>query len=427
MSYKRLVVLLLTLCIGFIIFSYLKIALSENNEATCVIYNIEDLQTVDFKDYKTVTVSANIVYNADLFKQFLQGENYRDAWHAKIEAPVLFLDTLYGGVEIVKEGGGTQTTSLRVKSKNDLLLTLRSVNKDPSHHVPDLAKSLGIENVVHDGISGQHPYAALVVSELLDNLDILHTKPQIVFLPQQETLGERYNDDYGNRLYFLEFENKGSAEWINRPDAVKLVDTDNLQELKMELGESLSIDKRKLIRARLFDLVIGDWDRHAKQWGWLIKQKDSVYSAEPLPVDRDNAFFSVDGLIPNVISNQNITPHLQSFENTIANLDGLIYDFDVYFLQQTNERDFIAEAQLIKDKLDQNAIDAAFMVWNANLRHLDEEQLKRKINARLDALIPIAKAFKQILDARPLLDQPLKGSNYKDTNGKLLQCFECSK
>lgn len=426
MTLKKVFTVTLLVLIAIVAISYFKIFKSESALGTCVVLNLDDLENINFKDYKKVVVSANQIYEADIFKQFLQGENYRDAWHAKVEVPILMLDTLFGGVDVVKEGGGTQTMSLRLKSKDSLLLTLRSVNKNPSHHVPDVAKTLGLENIVYDGISGQHPYAATVVSNLAEALGILHTKPQVVFLPKQPTLGDTYNKDYGNRLFILEFENKGNSKWLNNSNSITIIDTDNLQKLKNDLPQQLQIDKDKLIRARLFDVIIGDWDRHAKQWGWVInKVNDSLLFAEPLPVDRDNAFFNVGGIVPSIIANKNVTPHLQSFENSINNMDGLVYDFDVYFLQQTRKEDFIQAAKYIQKTLKPRVIDNAFKSWNKDLRALNEEEIKNKIKARLDSIIPIAIEFKRILDKRPLLNKPLKGSSKSDTKGKLIQCFEC--
>ena len=80
----------------------------------------------------------------------MQGSNYRDAWSEKVKFPIVFLDTLYGGMEIIKEGGGKQTHSLKLRAKNDILYTLRSVTKDPGKLIPEIAEDLGLENIIVD-------------------------------------------------------------------------------------------------------------------------------------------------------------------------------------------------------------------------------------------------------------------------------------
>ncbi|WP_430408292.1 hypothetical protein [Kordia sp.] len=404
---------------------YLRISNAKKSFETCTIHNIDDLETTDFKKHKTVVVSASSLYEADITKTLLQGENYRDAWTAKVEVPIVFLDTLFGGVEIIKEGGGKQTHSLRIQGQKDsIVYTLRSINKNPEKLVPEFAKVLGLENIVIDGISSQHPYAAPVVARLAENITIPHTNPKALFLPKQATLG-KYNEKYGNRLFLLEYETEGNVNWTTYENVTKLVDTEDLQELKMELNDSLKIDKSSLVRARLFDLVIGDWDRHSKQWGWAIVKNETNYTAFPIPGDRDNAFFTASGLIPSIITNENVVEELRPFQNDIAYMEGLIYDFDVYFLQDTPQAVFVTEAKYIQTQLTDEVIENALRYWNDDLYDRYANEIAVKIKARRDQLTEFAKEFKRILDTKPLLNKPLKGSERDDVDANKLKCFEC--
>jgi hypothetical protein len=36
-------------------------------------------------------------------------------------------------------------------------------------------------------------------------------------------------------------------------------------------------DEDEYIKARLFDMLIGDWDRHYDQWRWAEQKKGSSY------------------------------------------------------------------------------------------------------------------------------------------------------
>src|SRR5690606_10519210 len=139
------------------------------------------------------------------------------------------------------------------------------------------------------------------VALLADAANILHTSPKVYFIPKQETLKE-YNENYGNKLFLFEHETESKTNWTSIENVSTIIETDDLQELKLERGDSLRIDEHALVRARLFDLIIGDWDRHAKQWGWVIKNEQNGQIAIPLPADRDNAFFNVGGIIPNIIA-----------------------------------------------------------------------------------------------------------------------------
>ena len=57
------------------------------------------------------------------------------------------------------------------------------------------------------------------------------------------------------------------------------------------------MDARAFLNARLFDLVIGDWDRHRGQWRWARFGDQPVTRWVPIPQDRDQAFIRYDGLV----------------------------------------------------------------------------------------------------------------------------------
>lgn len=424
MSLKRVILSVTALIVATLLVIYIKLANENIENNSCDIQNISNLDSINFKDFKTVKLSASDAYESDAFKDILQGENYREAWETIVEVPILYLDTLFGGVEVIKEGGGQQTKSLRLKTENDLVLTLRSINKNPKPLVPEALEKLGLSNIVTDGISGQHPYAALVVSQLAKAVNVLHTNPKVVFVPKQKVLGDEFNFSYGNKIYLLEYENKGKVNWSNHNNIEEIVDNDDLQKLNSSNRGKIQIDKNQLIKSRLFDIVIGDWDRHAKQWGWLLQKKDTTYNAIPFPMDRDNAFFNVEGLLPSLIANKNITPHLQSFQSEME-LMGLVYDFDIYYLQGTTEAQFLKEAQQIQEQLTDEKIEKAFKTWNEQLQIQDAKFLIRTIKKRRDNLLDTAKEFKIILDNQPLLDKPLKGSDLEDTTETNIKCFEC--
>ncbi|MBB3122799.1 hypothetical protein FHS04_000287 [Mesoflavibacter sabulilitoris] len=389
------------------------------------LINIKNINSVDFKTKDSVLVAASDLYQADEVKKLMQGEQYRKAWSTPVKVPVMYLDTLFGGVTIEKEGGGKQTHSLKLKTKNDIELTLRSVNKDPEALIPEFAKTLGLENIVVDGISAQHPYAAILVAKLADYAKVHHTRPKLVFVPKQKTL-KNYNDKYGNRLFLLEYETESKTNWTKENNVIEILDTDDLQELKLEQPEQLSIDKKALIRVRLFDLLIGDWDRHTKQWGWIVKQEKKVLKAIPIAGDRDNAFFSVDGVLPTILSDKNVVPELRPFTSEIDFMPGLVYPFDQYFLINTSEELFVEQAKQLQKLLTDEVLEQSLSVWPKQIAEIDGEEIISKIKSRRDHLIEYAKQFKVEIDKKGVVNQPLKGSEDINLPEKLLQCFECN-
>jgi len=421
---KKFFLVLGLLLLVFVGLTYWSLSSTDKTFSTCEIAEISDVSAINFKNFDSVKVAASKLYEANEIKNVMQGEQYREAWSTPIRVPILYLDTLKGNVQIVEEGGGQQTHSLKLETDNGTELTLRSVSKDPSPLIPKLAKTLGIENIVVDGISAQHPYAALVVAQLSEKAEILSTRPKLVFVPKQDKL-TTYNEKFGNRLFLLEYETEGNASWLGLKDVDSLIDTDNLQELKIKKTTAVTIDYRSLTRARLFDLLIGDWDRHAKQWGWAVKNLNDSIIAIPLPTDRDNAFFNLEGVLPTLISNQAFLPEVQSFEKDIDFLKGLISPFDIYFMRNIPEAIFKEEAEQLQQLLTDEAISSSFSVWPRDIFHLNGDEIIDKIKSRRKDLVAYAILFKKELNESATLVEPLKGSEDLKMTANQIACFDC--
>lgn len=404
--------------------TYWSVKTTPKNFGTRQISGLGDIENINYRQHDSIVMAANTLYEGTDLKELMQGEQYRDAWAMPIKVPIVFLDTLFGGMTILEEGGGKQTHSLKMKSANGIIYTLRSIVKDPEPLIPEIAKTLGLENIIIDGISAQHPYAAVVVAALAKEANILSTRPKIVFVPKQPIL-EKFNDKYGNRMFLLEYETEGKATWIGYDNLIEIMDTEDLQEFKKDNPDKISINQAALVKARLFDIMIGDWDRHAKQWGWAVQKVGDKYRAIPLPCDRDNAFFNLGGILPTLIANKNFHPRVQSLENEVEFFNGLVSPFDVYFLKNVPESVFISQAENLKKRMTNEVITTAFQVWPRQIYDLDGDEIISKITKRREKLTEYTRQFKKILDERDWPTEPLMGSEDLDLNEEQLKCFDC--
>ena len=421
---KKILFGILAILLIFVGLVYFSTWGNETAYDTCIITGKKDLENINFKEYDSIKVKISDLYEAGYIKSFMQGANYRKAWSQEIVVPIVYLDTLRGGLEITKEGGGMQTHSLKLESKSGIIYTLRSVNKDPKELIPEAAETLGLENVIVDGISAQHPFGAILAASLSEMAGLQHTHPKMYFVPKQKALG-KYNEKYGNRLFLLEFETESDENWSELDQVKEIVETNKLQELKAEYSKTVAINKNLLVRARLFDLLIGDWDRHAKQWGWILKEEDQKISAIPVAGDRDNAFFNPEGVIPGIITNENVKPLIRPFREKIDHMEGLVYPFDIYFLKGTPKQIFLDEAKFLQQRLNDENIKSAFEVWPGSIRKIDEEQISQKLISRRNDLLIYAEDFYRIIDESPYLTEALKGSEDLELPKELISCFEC--
>ena len=416
---KKLFFALLILLLLFLGLTYWSVSIKPSEVFLSRIAENNDANRA-LNDSVPVTVVATNQYHSNALKRFMQGVNYRKAWEAPVVAQVFLLDSF----RIDKEGGGNQTKSLKIVDNNGILYSLRSINKDPDPLIPKAARVLHLENIVIDGISAQHPYGAVLAANLSRHVGVLNTQPKIVYVPKHKALKE-YEAEYGNRLFLLEYETEGEINWTRYENVKEIVETDDLQELKVKLGEKLTIDQQQLVRARLFDLLIGDWDRHSKQWGWVLQQRSDQVVAIPLAGDRDNAFFRIDGVIPTILTNHIVQPMVRPFEEDIDHIPGYVYPFDLYFLKGVPKDVFIAEAEFIQQQLTDEKIDKAIQEWPENLVRLNGDEIAVKLKSRRNKLVEYAIEFHEVIEEKEALQVPLKGSEDLELPPALLRCFDC--
>src|SRR5215203_5078522 len=283
----------------------------------------------------------------------LFGESYRKLWATLVKMKVLYLSKEKGGLTITEKGGGLQTKSVRLKDTSGREWVLRSVQKYPERALPKKLKGTIAKDILQDQVVTSHPYAALTVPLFAEALGVLHTNPQIVYVPDDPALGE-YRADFANTVLLFE---------EREPDGV--VDTDNTEksQKKVEEDNDTRFDQKKVLRARLLDLFLGDWDRHEDQWRWLEIKTDSQHIYEPFPRDRDKVYYTTSGLFPKYLSYQYLKSNLQRFKGTIRSVNTYNYNnryFDRNFLNELNKSDWEAEVKevqsLLTDSLIYNAI-----------------------------------------------------------------------
>src|SRR5262249_13171629 len=98
------------------------------------------------------------------------------------------------------------------------------------------------------------PAAAIIASALLDAAAVEHPRPRFFVMPDDPRLGA-YREEFAGLL--------GTVE-VRPDDAVESEDFfDSLQASPRH-----RVDARAYLKARLMDLLMGDWDRHAGNWRW---------------------------------------------------------------------------------------------------------------------------------------------------------------
>ena len=363
--------------------------------------------------------------NKSGFHKFIWGKRYRKYYSTKISAPTVDLDTLFGGLTIGRRGGGTQSKSLRLITKNGKKqYVMRAMRKQgtqfiqasafKNQYVEDQFEDTAAENLVLDAFTGSHPYASFAIGDLCDAAGIYHLNPKLYYIPKQKALGDM-NAFFGDELYMIEEHGSdGHGDKASFGFSNKIESTYGVMK-KLKKNETYNFDETLYIRARLFDMLIGDWDRHQDQWRWLEFEENGKTVFRPLPRDRDQSFSIMSdgillsaavGLIPG-------TRILRKYSNDLKDVKGTTvgrFPLDVEFIQESGKDIWLQQALFLQESVTDEAIDKAFANMPKEVVDESIDKIKNTLKARRSNLKKIADRYFKVINKYTII----KGTNKDD-------------
>lgn len=344
-------------------------------------------------------VAAGAEYKANGWKRFWVGDHYRTTWTAPLKVSYLNLDTVFGGLTVYKKGGGRQTNSLKFKTDEGAVYTFRSVNKDPSKSLDHRIRETFVTDFIRDQTSTQHPYGAMVVAPLLDKIDILHATPRLFLLPDDHKLGV-FQKSYGNMLGQLEESpgkiKKGTLGYFDADQIVQSVDMFK----KKYKSQKVEIAITEFVRARIFDMWVGDWSKHEDNWKWAIYKKGGKDVYRPIPRDRDHVFSRQDGLINWLADRRFGMITIENFGYKIPDILSLTYQarqLDQFIITPASKDVFIEQAKYIQQQITDTDIEKAVRELPEELYEISGREVEAKLKKRLEDLVVYAEKYYHIL------------------------------
>ena len=341
-----------------------------------------------------ITVPAGAEYKTSSFHQWLWGKNYRREWAAPVKVPVAMLDTLHGGLIPTKAGGGHQTKSLHSEDRAGKKYTLRSVNKTLGKVLPPDFLGTFIEDIVDDEVSMSHPYAAPAAAYLAEKFKVYHTNPTFVYLPRQPALDSF--EKFGDQIYL--FEQKVDGNWKEAANLGNFTDFKSTFKVldNMHADNSYQADQKMYVRSRLFDMLINDWDRHEDQWEWgYVKEKDQTIF-KPVPQDRDQAFYSYDGVLLSTLLAASGMKYFQPFGVEMRDVKSFNFEqrnMDRFFANETTLTDWQNIAKELQQSLTDNVIDNAVKQMPVEIQEISGKEIAAKLKGRRDRMEEYASVY----------------------------------
>jgi hypothetical protein len=269
----------------------------------------------------SVRVVAGAQYRSPPLPRYLVGSTYRDLWLDTIHVEVLDLRRTAGGLTPLRRGGGRQTASLRFLDAAGREYTFRSVDKSPTRaQEVELRGTLGGQ-VLRDQVSSLVPAAPVLAARMATAADVLHAPPRLVVMPDDPVLGE-FRDEFAGMLgTFEEHSDEIDDDTPGFGGFEQIAATESLLATMRE-DPRHQVDARAYLNARLLDLLLGDWDRHADQWRWARVVNGAGFLWKPIARDRDYVLSDYDGAL--MIAVRLAIPNTVRFRDEYVDLNGLL-------------------------------------------------------------------------------------------------------
>ncbi|PKA84372.1 outer membrane protein assembly factor BamA [Ulvibacter sp. MAR_2010_11] len=377
-------------------------------------YNTTGL-TTEFPQTTIAPIYKRDSLSESLFLKSVWGARYKEAYSTPVTSNVALLDTLYGGLEVIREGGQKEYRSLRLRDKKGNEYRMRALGKNSLDFSQKIVLDKTLEEAGSkiktdivaqpvfdiDFYTASHPYAPLAIPKMAAAVNIFYTNSQLFYVPKQKRLGN-YNDTYGDELYLIAIdptEQSEGEQTFMYPDDIET--TDDIL-IKIRKGGDVFVDEENYITSRLFDMLIGDWDREPDHWRWAEYYNSygkNVYV--PIPRNRDDAFSSFDAKILDLGSSIfSGTRQRHVYNEDLSDLqwfneEGIILDRAL--LERSGRSEWVAAAKLIQEKLTPEVIEDAFNSIPEAVRDTELQTIKEKLVARKEKLADIADRYYSLL------------------------------
>ena len=324
---------------------------------------------------ETITVSANNELEGGGMNKLLVGRNYRREWTTPVTMPVLNIGTEQGGLRPVRLGGGRQTRSLRMEEEDGKEWVLRSIEKFPEAAVPPDLRQTIARDIVEEGVSASYPYASLSVAPLAKAAGVPYIRRKLVYVPSDPRL-LRFRSNFSDLPAILE---------EREPVGVKKTDNTDEVVLKLFKDNDDHIDQSSVLKARLLDNFIMDFDRHEDQWRWATYDtgKGKMYYA--IPRDHDQAFFVSEGIIPRFAAKPWFVPEIQGFRPKARNIKTFnrpARNFDRFFLTELDEKAWQQHIDTFLNAMSDDVIETALRQQPKEIQNLDMNEIIGKLKER---------------------------------------------
>lgn len=348
-----------------------------------------------------VTVTGGS-YPATGLKKVILGTLHRETWQTPVSIPYLNLDTTKGGLTPFALGGGRQTTTLKFRASDGKEYAFRSVDKNLVNALPKAFQKTFVALMIKEVTATEYPYGAIVASSLMDRTDILHARPALYVLPDHPGLGT-FRESYAGLFGMLEDRPKDPGEqtegFMGADDVTRSVGLFR----KLYRDNDYYVHAESLGKARVFDMLIGDWGRHEDNWKWAGYDTGDKRVYYPIPRDRDHAFCRWNGWLPYLADREWAMPMVEGFDTDFHDIKSLTWParhLDRFLLTGLDYQDWKNASSYIEQTLTDEVIDQAINTLPPEVLPVSGHELGEMLKSRRTQLPDAVDQYYRLLARR---------------------------
>lgn len=337
---------------------------------------------------------------------YLWGKHYRSLYYKPVSVKTVSLASIFGGLTIKSQV--PKLHGLILESKNNDMFFLRPIGGSTIFMESDFFrktyrhndfKNTYIGDFIGDAYTIINPYTFIVADMMASTLALPSHVPHLVYISESQT--HDTIADGSNLLNKLV-----SVTKMPRIDEQNSLTTVGKLLNLLHTDDTHQINKPLYIRTRLFDMLIGDWNKIPEAWYWVANQTDSITVYDPVVIDRSHSFTKADGkffkTLIQVLGLDFINDYNGGIKNT-KKFNQLGFALDIALTQSCNEEEWLEEAAYIQEKLNDKTIEQAFRLLPAEIQDDETARIKADLRERLKNLKKIAARYYKELQKTPVI------------------------
>lgn len=355
---------------------------------------------------RTSIYPQNLKNKSNLYN-FLWGIHYRTLYSTPIIANVATMSSLSDGMHVL--GQAPEFHGLILQDRQQRLFMIKPLGGSTSfleskffremYNSRDFKGSY-LDEFIGDAYTIINPYTFLATDYMAKAAGLNFNNTRIYYY-RQNLLGRdtiANGSSIGNKL----------ISFRTIPDTLtgkNILTTEQFLE-QLRRSKSNRVNEKLYVTERLFDMLIGDWNKIPENWNWQAVSDGDGLLYSPIVIDRNHAFTKVDGFLfkrmLDALQLGFITNYSKNPEN-VEKINTLGYTLDLALTNESAEGLWMQQVRFLQSVLTDSLINLSFSLLPPEVRGPETDAIVAKLKYRRDNLGRMAVRYYRKLQQNPVI------------------------